>query len=138
MSRIRCLSDELSKPWQVGKSDASRMHMHAPKLRAAVQRRKHLAGIEQALVVEGAFESLLLIEIGFRKHRRHQVALLDADAVLAGQYATHFDTQPQNIGAELLGPLELARLVGIIENERMQIAVAGVEHVGAAQAIFRR
>src|ERR1700757_1068294 len=42
-----------SKPRQIGKRDTSRMHMHAPKLGAAVQRRKHLAGIKQALVVEG-------------------------------------------------------------------------------------
>src|SRR5262249_49165499 len=118
MSRIRCLSDELSKPWQVGKSDASRMHMHAPKLRAAVQRWKHLARIEQALVVECAFEPLLLIEIGFRKHRRHQVPLLDADAVLAGQYAAYFDAKPQNIGTELLDALALAGLVGVVEKER--------------------
>ena len=84
------------------------MHMHAAELGAAVQRRKHLAGIEQALVVEGAFDALLLIEIDLGKHHRHQVALFDADAVLAGEHAADFDAQPQDIGAELLGAFELA------------------------------
>ena len=52
------------------------MDMQMPKLGAAVQLWKHLAGIEQALRVEGAFEPLLLVEIGFVEHDRHQVALL--------------------------------------------------------------
>src|ERR1700738_4503719 len=101
------------------------MHMHAAEFGAAVQSREYLAGIEQALVVESAFEPLLVVEIGLREHRRHQIALLHANAVLAGQHAADLDTQPQNIGAELLGALEFARLVGVVEDERMQIAVAG-------------
>jgi hypothetical protein len=66
----------------------------------------------------------------------HQVALLDADAVLAGQHAADLDAQPQDIGAELLGLLQFARLVGIVEDQRMQVAVAGVEDVGDAQAVL--
>ena len=68
----------------------------------------------------------------------HQVALLDADAVLAGQHAADLDAEPQDVGAERLGPLELAGLVGVVEDQRMQIAVAGVEDVGDAQAVLRR
>ena len=49
--------------------------------------RKHLAGIEQPVRVEGAFQPLLVREVGFVEHLAHQVALLDADAVLAGQDA---------------------------------------------------
>ena len=114
------------------------MHVHAAELGAAVQRREHLAGIEQALVVEGAFEPLLLVEIDLGEHRRHQVALLDADAVLAGEHAADLDAEPQDVGAERLGALELARLVGVVEDERMQIAVAGMEDVGDAQAVLLR
>ena len=102
------------------------------------KRREHLAGIEQALVVEGAFDALLLVEIDLGKHHRHQIALFDADAVLAGEHAADLDAQPQDIGAELLGAFELAGIVGVVEDQRMQIAVAGMEHVGDAQAVFRR
>ena len=44
----------------------------------------------------------------------------------------------QDVGAERLRPLELARLVGIVQDQRMQIAVAGVEHVGDAQPVLLR
>src|SRR5690242_19721008 len=81
---------EVLESRQVGKCHASGMDVHAAEFGAAVQGRKHLAGIEQAFVIEGTFEPLLLIEIGLRKHRRHQVALLDADAVLTGQDAADF------------------------------------------------
>ena len=55
--------------------------MHAAQFGAAMQCRKNLARIEQAPVIEGALDALLLVEIGFREHFRHQVALLDAHAV---------------------------------------------------------
>src|SRR5262245_56164518 len=64
-----------SESREVGKCHSPGVHVHAAELGTAVVRRKNLAGIEQALVVEGALESLLLIEIGLREHRRHQVAL---------------------------------------------------------------
>jgi hypothetical protein len=38
--------------------------MHAAKFGAPGERRENLAGIEQAFVVEGAFQALLLVEIG--------------------------------------------------------------------------
>jgi hypothetical protein len=63
------------------------MDVQTAQLGAAVQRRKHLAGIEQPVGVEGAFEALLMREIGLVEHFSHKVALLDADPVLAGQDA---------------------------------------------------
>ena len=33
---------------------------------------------------------------------------------------------------------QFARLVGVVQNQRMQIAVAGVKHIHAAQAVFLR
>ena len=46
------------EPRQLGKWQAAGMHMHAAQLGAAMQRRKHLPRIEQALVIEGAFQPL--------------------------------------------------------------------------------
>jgi hypothetical protein len=82
--------------------------------------------------------ALLLGEIGLAEHRRHQVALFDADAMFAGQHAADLDAEAQDVGAEGLRLLQLARIVGIIQNQRMQIAVAGVEDVGDAQAVLLR
>ena len=48
--------------------------MHAAKLGAAMQRRKHLAGIEQTLRVESAFDTLLLIEIDLNQQQRLKCA----------------------------------------------------------------
>ena len=42
------------------------MHVQAAELGAAVQLREHLAGVEQALGIEGAFQALLLGEVGGR------------------------------------------------------------------------
>jgi len=111
------------------------MHVHPAELGTAVQGRKHFSGIEQTFRIEGAFDALLLVQVDLRKHRRHQVALLDADAVFAGEHAADLDAQLQDLGAEFLGALQLARLVGIVKNERMQVAVAGMKHVGDAQAV---
>src|SRR5438876_1004789 len=73
------------------------MHVHPTQFGAAVQRRKHLAGVEQALVVEGAFEALLLIEVSFREHRTHQVALLDAAAVRPAQNSSRSSSEAETL-----------------------------------------
>src|ERR1700761_814376 len=111
--------DHALEPRNIRERDTPGMHMDAAELGATMQRREHFAGIEQALVVEGAFEALLRIKIDFGEHYRHQVALFHADAVLAGEHAADFDAQPQNIGAELLGALQFAGFVGVVENERV-------------------
>ena len=49
--------------------------------------------------------------------------------LLAGQNATDLDAQFKDIGAKSLGALDLAGLVGIIEDQRMKVAVAGVEDI---------
>jgi hypothetical protein len=79
------------KTWNIRKRQAPAADMHAPELRAGMELRKHLSRIKEALVVEGAFDPLLLIEIDLREHHRHQVALLDPDAVLAGQHPANLD-----------------------------------------------
>src|SRR3954452_20135892 len=101
--------------------------MHAAELGAAVQGRKHLSGIEQALCIEGAFQALLLVEVDLTEHLRHQIALLDTDPLLAAEPAPELDAGAQDVGAEGFGALYLAGLVGVIEDQRMQVAVAGME-----------
>src|SRR5947209_1826674 len=89
-----------SEPRQLGEGKLAGVDVHAAELSTAMQRWKHLAWIEQTLGVEGAFQPLLLVEIDLAEHFPHQVALLDADAVLAGQDAAEFNADPQDVRAK--------------------------------------
>src|SRR5439155_18394371 len=92
-----------SKSREIRERHLAGVHVHAAQFRAAVQRREYFSGVEQALGIEGAFHALLLGEVNFRKHRRHQVALFDADAVLAGEDAADLDAKLQNVASECFG-----------------------------------
>ena len=70
------------------------MDMHSAQLRTAMESRENLTGVEQQIWVEGAFHALLVCEINGGKHHRHQVALFDADPMLACQHTTDLDAQP--------------------------------------------
>ena len=96
---------------------------------------KHLVRVEQPARIEGRLDAALLVQLARAELHRHQVALLHADAVLAGQAAAHLDAQLQDVGAELLRLVEAVRIVGVEHDQRMQVAVAGVEDVGDLQAV---
>src|SRR5262249_10512051 len=87
-----------SEPRNIRKRELARMDMHAAELRAAVQCRKHFSRIEQALRVKRAFQALLLVEVDLVEHIAHEIALLDADAVLAGEHAAELDAGAQDVG----------------------------------------
>src|SRR5262249_26098119 len=106
-----------SEPRQIRERQLAATDMHRAQLGAALQGREHLAGIEQLVLIERAFEAHLLREVDLVEHRRHQVALLHADTVLAGQDAADLDAQLQDLRAEPLGGLELSRLVGVVADE---------------------
>ena len=53
--------------------------------------------------------------------------LLDAHAMLAGQHAADLDAEPQDVRAEGFRPFRVALDRRIVENERMQVAVARVK-----------
>jgi hypothetical protein len=103
------------------------MHMQPAQLGAAVQFGEDLAGIEQAVGIEGAFDALLLRQVGLVEHRGHEVALFHADP--ARPSARRPQQSFRMSAPKGLGALQLARLVGIVEDQRMEIAVAGMEHI---------
>src|SRR3546814_14450854 len=76
------------------------------------------------------------LQVVLGEQNRHQVALLDADAVLAGQDAADLDAEAQDVGAEGFGLVQFARPVGVAEDQRVQIAVACMEDVGDAQSVL--
>ena len=66
------------------------MDVQTPKLSAPVKRREDLTGIEQRCRIKGTFDPLLLFKVNLAEHLTHQVALFNANAVLATQNAAHF------------------------------------------------
>src|SRR5260370_19990344 len=84
----------ISKSRNVGERQLVVMHDHPAEFGAAAELREHLGGSEQVGEIEGAFHAHLLVEIDFGELLAHQVALLDADAVLAGQHAAHAHAKP--------------------------------------------
>src|SRR5690348_5410719 len=88
------------EPRQLGMAHRARMHVDTALLRAAVQRRIHLARIEADLRIECVLDAMLLVEIGLVELVRHEVTFLETDAVLARQDAADIDTQLQYLVAE--------------------------------------
>ena len=74
-------------------------------------------------------------QVGLREHPRHRAHLVDADPVLARERPARLDAGVEDLGRELLGTLRLALDRGVVEHERMQVAVAGVEHVPDPEAV---
>src|SRR6185312_4303122 len=93
------------------------MDMEMAELGAAMQLRERLAGIEQPVRVEGAFDAKLLVEIACAEHRRHEIALLDADAVLARENTADLDAIAHDVVAAGFGGFDLARLRGVVKNQ---------------------
>src|SRR3990172_5787304 len=92
--------------------------------RLAAVEREHLGRVQQPLGVERGLDAHLDVEVGWRELHAHEVALLDADPVLAGQTAADGDAQLEDLPARLLRPLGLSLVVGVVEDQRVQVAVA--------------
>ena len=56
--------------------------------------------------------------------------------MLTGQNTAHFHTAAQDVSAKILGPFQFTGLIRIKQNQRMQIAITGMEHIGDTQPIF--
>jgi len=107
-----------------------------PIFRAASRGRHALARIEQAERVEGSLDGVELAQFLGRELDAHLIDLLDAHAMLAGDGAADLDAQFQQASAQFLGALQFAGLVGVEQDQRMQVAVAGMEDIGHAQSVF--
>ena len=106
--QVPILDDHALEPLNVGEWQGIVVHHHPAELGAAAQLGEDLAGIEQMVGIEGAFDPHLLVEVDLGELHIHQVALLDADAMLAGQHAADAHAQAQDIRAKSFGPLHLA------------------------------
>ena len=60
-----------SESRQVGEGHSAGMNVEAAKFGAPMELRKNLAGIEQSIRVEGAFDPLLMRQVALVEHRSH-------------------------------------------------------------------
>ena len=108
------------------------------EFRATVRGGYQLAGVEQTGRIERQLhvaESLQLLGLELRAHL---VDFLDADPVFTGDGAAHFHAQFQYLAADFFGAMQFVRLARVVQNQRMQVAVAGMEHIADAQTVFER
>ena len=63
-------------------------------------------------------------------------AFLHADAVLTGDRPAEADAEVQDLAGHLLGAVVSAGDAGVVEDQRVQVAIAGVEDVGHRQAVL--
>ena len=103
--------------------------MHRVELGTARQRRNGLTRIQNFQRIETLANRVELLTLGFAELHAHLSQLFDADPVLAGNRAAMMNTKLQNLAAELLRFFELAFIVAILEDKRMQAAIACMEHV---------
>jgi hypothetical protein len=73
-------------------------------------------------------------EIFGGEHRRHVLRLVGADAVLAGERAAGIDAVAENLGGGFDRPFRLAGNPLVVADQRVEVAVAGMEDVADAQA----
>ena len=81
-------------------------------------------------------EQLHRREIALAEELRHRARLVDADAVLAGERAARVDAGVEDRRRELLGALGLALDRLVVEHERVQVPVAGVEDARDPQPVL--
>ena len=93
-----------------------------------------LARVAQAGRVERAPDQLHGVQVVGVEHLRHVPGLVHADAVLAGDRAAVFQAGVQDRAGQLLGRDRLRRRRVVVEHQRVQVPVAGVEHVGDPDA----
>ena len=77
-----------------------------------------------------------LVEFVLVELDAHLTDLLDPHPVLAGDGPSDLHTQLQDLAAQFLGALQLSGVVGVVKDQGVQVAVAGVEDVGHRQSVF--
>src|SRR5215472_12238259 len=104
-------------------------------LAAGLARGEDLAGIAEAARVESLAKLMHEGEVRLAEDERHVVHLLEPDAVLARDGAADLGADLEDLAARLDHARFLAGDARIVEDVRVQVAVAGVEDVANAKAM---
>src|SRR3954468_21917770 len=105
-------------------------------LAAQPRRGHHLARVGEPVGIERAAQLLERREIRLVEHLRHVALLVDADPVLAGDRAAGLHAGEHDLARELLRAFGRARLVAVVADERVQVAVPGVEDVAHLETVL--
>ena len=108
------------------------------RLAAAAARGQHLLRVGAAVGVERVAQPGLRVEVVRVEHERHEVALLEPDAVLAAQHAAGGDARAHDRLAGGVHPLPDPGLARVEHEDRVQVAVAGVEDVHDDEVVLGR
>ena len=68
----------------------------------------------------------------------HLAQLFQPHAVFPGDATAHLYGQLEDRRTKLLGPAHLLRFARVEQNQRVQVAVAGVKHIGHRQSVMFR
>src|SRR5207244_10499642 len=105
-----------------------------PDLAAGLLGRKNLPGIAEPGRIERALQAMHEREIGRREDERHEVGFFEADPVLARDRPAYLGADLHDLRAGRHHARLVARLARVVEKIRVEVAVAGVEHVADAPA----
>ncbi len=92
--------------------------------------RKHFSRIGYFLRVIGRPYPLHDLDIIIREHSGEIIAFLHSDPVLAGDGPPHLHTHLEDPPGQLFRSFQVSGNPTIIKDERMQISIAGVKHIG--------
>ena len=95
---------------------------------------KSFSGLAMLCGIEGVAHAVHGGEVGLGEHVAHDALLLAADAVLAGDGAAGVDAELEDFVGEIERAFFFAGVRAVVEDHRVEVAVAGVEDVGDAQA----
>src|SRR4051812_42354688 len=95
----------------------------------AMSRGKYLARVCPTVWIDRAPQAVLGVGVVGCEQHRHVCLLFYPDTVLARENTTCGERGLDDLGARGVDPVEYACLTRIEDQQRMQIAVAGVEHV---------
>src|SRR2546426_6262949 len=95
---------------------------------------KYFSWIEATLWIERATDSVHRLQVGLVEHLRHERSLVGAHAILSRDRSAETQTDAKNLASDVLGKLLLSRHFGVVENERMEIAIARVKDVCDAKS----
>jgi hypothetical protein len=96
---------------------------------------ENFAGVEGGIGIESVMDAAHESEIGVGKDERHKLAFFHADAVLAGESAADLDAIADDFVGGGDGSLEMRGIAGIVKNDGVEIAVAGMKDVADLESV---
>src|SRR5947208_11108032 len=108
-----------------------------PPLAAGRVRRQELFRVHEPLGVENTPQAIHEVQIGISILKRQVLRLIETHTMLARDGAPHRDAGVKQLLVGRLRALEFIRVSVVIEDERVQVAVARVEDVGDLHAVAR-